>query len=60
MIEKDPSKVFVDYASGDYHLKDGSPAVDAGADTTAQVKTDIEGAARPQGKAVDIGAYEAR
>jgi parallel beta-helix repeat protein len=41
----------------DYHLKKGSPAIDAGIATGAP-DTDLEGIARPQGRTVDIGAYE--
>jgi hypothetical protein len=45
-------------ASGDYHLGARSPAVDAGVSANAPA-TDIDGGTRPQGKAIDIGAYEA-
>ena len=55
---KDLATLFVDPAKGDYRLKAGSPAIDAGSDTTELVKTDIAGTPRPQGKAVDVGAYE--
>jgi parallel beta-helix repeat protein len=48
---------FVDVSKRDLHLKAGSPAIDAGAETK-QVPTDIEGTKRPQGKTWDIGAYE--
>lgn len=41
----------------DFHLKAGSPAIDAGANDGAPT-TDFAGAARPVGSAVDIGAYE--
>ena len=42
----------------DYRLKDGSPAVNRGANLAGSVNTDIEGTLRPQGSAWDIGAYE--
>ena len=46
--------------SGDYHLAIDSPCVDAGdPDYFAAVNpTDRDGAARPYGKIVDLGAYE--
>lgn len=63
--ETDPSsanyvgKIFVDYANGDYRLKPGSPAINAGDDqyvTTGDL--DLAGNARINGSAVDVGAYE--
>jgi hypothetical protein len=48
---------FVDADSFDFHLKAGSPAVDAGW-TERAPKRDFEGKHRPQGDKVDIGAYE--
>jgi len=60
IIEKDLAKIFADAEKGNYRLKPGSPAIDAGVDTSSVVKTDIEGTPRPQGKAFDIGAYEAK
>ena len=42
--------------SDSYHLQSGSAAIDAGVD--AGVTTDIDGDARPQGSAPDIGADE--
>lgn len=41
----------------DYHLQEGSPAIDAGYDGACPV-TDLEGILRPQGESCDIGAYE--
>ena len=48
---------FVDVNSFDFHLKTGSPAVDAGTADCAPT-TDFNARPRPQGDKVDIGAYE--
>jgi len=49
----------VDAEEGNFHLHDGSPAIDKGADLSEQgVRTDFEGDHRPQGAAFDIGADE--
>ncbi len=48
---------FIDTASGDFRLRWGSPAVNAGTASGAPA-TDIRGVARPQGAGVDMGAYE--
>ena len=53
----DPSKHFVDPAGFDLHLLETSPAVDAGSAMMAP-PVDRERVPRPQGMAVDIGAYE--
>lgn len=53
-ISLDP--LFVDPANDDYHLRAGSPCIDAG--TEAGVTTDIDGDPRPMGAGVDIGADE--
>ncbi len=50
-------ELFEDPAAGDYRLKVGSPAVDAG-ETLADVPADLEAAARPIGAAYDVGAFE--
>jgi parallel beta-helix repeat protein len=44
--------------AGDAHLRAASPAIDAGTAMTAPA-TDFDGVTRPQGDAVDLGAYEA-
>jgi hypothetical protein len=51
---------FVNYtgsATGDYHLKSTSPAIDAGTNSGAP-SYDLDNGARPQGASTDIGAYE--
>jgi len=49
--------LFVNVAADDYHLKSGSPAIDAGI-AVPEVTDDLEGRTRPQGAGYDIGAYE--
>jgi hypothetical protein len=41
----------------DAHLQPGSPAIDAGV-AQQEVTVDLDGIARPQGAACDLGAYE--
>lgn len=48
---------FVNASGGDFHLTSASPAINAGVSSSAP-STDHDGAARPQGGAFDIGAYE--
>jgi hypothetical protein len=49
--------LFANQAGGDYHLVATSAARDAGT-TLTDLPTDLDGTARPQGAAVDCGAYE--
>lgn len=56
-IEADPADIFVDAEGGDFNLKAGSPAINAGVAVDG-VSADIEGLARLAGGAVDIGCYE--
>jgi len=53
----DPAALFVDAANHNFHLKLGSPAINAGT-TLTEVVDDLEGTSRPQGTAYDIGCYE--
>ncbi|MFC4698833.1 right-handed parallel beta-helix repeat-containing protein [Glaciecola siphonariae] len=48
---------FVDKLNFDFNVMPSSPAIDAGTDKLKSF-VDITGGARPQGGAVDIGAYE--
>jgi parallel beta-helix repeat protein len=54
-LTKDPR--FVNAAGGDFHLRAGSEAVDAG-ETLSLVADDYTGKKRPVGATHDIGAYE--
>ena len=48
---------FIDAGTGDFHLRSGSPGIDAGVALT-EVAYDMDGTPRPQGGQYDIGAYE--
>ena len=50
--------MFVNGATGDYHLQAGSPAIDAGSPVGAP-PIDFDGMARPMRGGWDIGAFEA-
>jgi hypothetical protein len=50
--------LFVNAGGNNFHLSDTSPAVNAGTPVSG-VPLDLEGTSRPQGSAIDIGAYEA-
>ncbi len=51
--------LFVNPASGDFHLQNGSPGIDAGTSgVNSVVKTDYDGTPRPQGNGYDIGIFE--
>ena len=45
-------------SDNDYHLKQGSPLIDAGEDLASFFTTDKDDLTRPQGSAWDIGPYE--
>lgn len=57
LIVKDPLEFFLNPERYDLRLKPGSAAIDAGSPDLAP-KVDLTGTARPQGRGVDIGAYE--
>ena len=57
IVVKSFDDYFVNYASGNLHLKEGCEAVDGGSADYAPA-IDREGTPRPVGKGVDIGAYE--
>ena len=54
---QDPAGLFVDVANFDVHLLPGALAIDAGSSLDAP-KLDRDRIPRPQGRGIDIGAYE--
>ena len=54
---QNPAALFVDPARFDLHLLPGAAAIDAGSSLNAP-KLDRDRIPRPQGKGIDIGAYE--
>jgi len=57
LVIENPKAFFVDADRYDLHLRENAPAIDAGSPELAPAQ-DADGTRRPQGKAVDIGAYE--
>ena len=55
-ISVDAADIWVDAANGDFRLVRGSKAKDKGV-AIAEVATDITGRRRPEGGAMDVGAY---
>ena len=53
----DTDPMFVDDQNDDFHLQDGSPAIDH-ANPAATVTVDYDGTMRPRGSGFDIGSYE--
>ena len=57
--EADLASVFKKYAVGDYHLRSGSPAINAGSNQDwMEDAIDLDGAPRIFGRQVDMGCYE--
>ena len=50
--------LFTNYSGGDYSIKSGSQAVDAGYSLSSPYNIDANGVSRLQGSAFDIGAIE--
>jgi len=55
-IIQDP--LLVDPSNADFHLRAGSPAIDAAKTTATDPMVDFDGTVRPQGARDDIGAFE--
>jgi parallel beta-helix repeat protein len=68
ILEEDLGAIFVDAAGADFHLFEGSAAMDVGTDVSFEVPAsafpsfdflvDMDGVPRPQGGGWDRGAYE--
>ena len=56
LVNQNP--LFANLAGQDFHVLTNSPAIDRGVTLAAAVPQDMDGIARPQGPAWDIGAYE--
>ncbi len=56
LIGIDPA--FINSGSGDFRLKEGSPAINTGSMVSFVPDRDYEGNSRPQGGGYDIGAFE--
>ncbi|MCX5743278.1 MAG: hypothetical protein NT062_12360 [Proteobacteria bacterium] len=56
-ILQNADPMFTSPTTGDFHLRVGSAAIDAGDPTTTPIP-DLDGTPRPQGAAVDLGAFE--
>ena len=50
--------LFANPLAGDFHLRAGSPAIDAGAMQDPALPTDLDGHPRDQGRAPDLGGFE--
>ena len=57
-VQASDTALFVNPSGKDFHLKAGSPAINAGTNLSPDVTDDLEGNSRPQGGAYDIGCYE--
>ena len=54
-----PNEVgFVDYASGNYHLDSGSPAIDAEEDLSHLFADDFDGTNRENNGSFELGPFE--